>query len=349
MCLVENAQHTKKYLNTYKSGFALIKPCVNCFVHRYCFVFENQIVFSKSLFKILEKFFEYLETRNSNLETRLSILEDRNSKLKPRNSILDSRKLRGSRIEFQVETVNLPLSGTVTAGDQHHIPLKAGATPVKQPLPRVTFAFQESVKVDLKYILEDGVIERSTSEWACPLVIVRRPSGDLRIRVDYRKLNEATRVTSYPLSNMTETLNRLTDAKFFTSIDMVSGYHQIGVAPEDWHKTAFVSPFGLFQYCRLPFGLVGAPGMFQAVIKDMLQVLDTKDVMAHLNDVICFDSGFEEHLKGIGRLSQTISKAGFKLSGKKCHSKSQNLMIISGHKINDRPSRFIVSFNFDNK
>jgi len=83
--------------------------------------------------------------------------------------------------------------------------------------------------------------------WSSPLVIVRKPSGDLRICVDYRKLNEATRVASYPLPNMTETLERLADAKFFTTIDMVSGYHQIEVAPEDRYKTAFVSPFGLLQ------------------------------------------------------------------------------------------------------
>lgn len=73
--------------------------------------------------------------------------------------------------------------------------------------------------------------------------------------MDYRKLNEATKVASYPLPNMTETLDRLADAKFFTTIHEVSGYHQIEVAPEDWHKTAFVSPFGLFQSCRL-----GLPG-----------------------------------------------------------------------------------------
>ena len=126
--------------------------------------------------------------------------------------------------------------------------------------------------------------------WSSPLVIVRKPSGDLRICVDYRKLNEATRVASYPLPNMTETLERLADAKFFTTIDMVSGYHQIEVAPEDRYKTAFVSPFGLFQYCRLPFGFAGAPGTFQAVIEDMLRVLDTEDVMAYLDDVICFHS-----------------------------------------------------------
>ena len=100
---------------------------------------------------------------------------------------------------------------------------------------------------------------------------------DLGKCVDYRTLNEATKVASYPLPNMTETLDRLADAKFFTTIDMVSGYHQIEVAPEDRHKTAFVSPFGLFQYCRLPFGLAGAPETFQAVVEDMLQVLDAED------------------------------------------------------------------------
>ena len=181
-------------------------------------------------------------------------------------------------------------------------------------------------------MLEDGVIERSASEWASPLVIVRKPSGDLRICVDYRKLNEATKGASYPLPNMTETLDRLADAKFFTTIDMVSGYHQIEVAPEDRHKTAFVSPFGLFQYCRLPFGLAGAPGTFQAVVEDMLQVLDTEDVMAYLDDLICFHSGFEEHLKGIGRLLQTIRKAGFKLSGKKCQFASRSVKFL-GHVI----------------
>lgn len=70
------------------------------------------------------------------------------------------------------------------------------------------------------------------------------------------------------------------------------------MAPEDWHKTAFVSPFGLFQSCRLPFGLAGVPGTFQAVVEDMLQVLDAEDVMAYLDYVICFLLGFEEHLKG---------------------------------------------------
>lgn len=224
--------------------------------------------------------------------------------------------------------------GKCSAGVQHRIPLKAEATPIKQQLRRVPFAYQEGVKSDLKAMLEDGIIEKSNSEWASPLVIVRKPSGDLRICVDYRKLNEATRVTSYPLPNMTETLDRLADAKYFTTIDMVSGYHQIEVAPEDRHKTAFVSPFGLFQYCRLPFGLAGAPGTFQAVIEDMLQVLDAEDVMAYLDDVICFHSSFEEHLKGVERLLLAIRKSGFKLSGKKCQFAKRSVKFL-GHVIDE--------------
>ena len=104
------------------------------------------------------------------------------------------------------------------------------------------------------------------------------------------------------------------------------------MAPEDRHKTAFVSPFGLFQYCRLPCGLAGAPRTFQAVIEDMLQVLDAEDVMAYLGDAICFHLTFEEHLKGIERLLLTIRRSGFKLSGKKCQFATRSVKFL-GHVI----------------
>lgn len=104
------------------------------------------------------------------------------------------------------------------------------------------------------------------------------------------------------------------------------------MAPEDRYKTAFVSPFGLFQYCRLPFGLAGAPGTFQAVIEDMLQVLGIEDVMAYLDDVICFHSSFDEHLRGVDRLLHTIRKFGFKLSGKKCQFATRSVKFL-GHVI----------------
>ena len=136
--------------------------------------------------------------------------------------------------------------GTCKLGTKHHIHLKPDTMHVKQRACRIPFAYQKEVKTDIKSMLEDGIIEKSCSEWASPLVIVRKSSGDLRICVDYRKLNDVTMVTSYPLPNITETLDKLAGATNFTSIDMVSGYHQVEVAEEDKEKTAFVSPYGLY-------------------------------------------------------------------------------------------------------
>ena len=127
-------------------------------------------------------------------------------------------------------------------------------------------------------MLNEGIIEKSSSEWASLLVLVRKPSGDLRICVDYRRLNEVTAIPSYPLPYITETIDRMAGASYFTSIDMTSGYHQVEIAEEDKDKTAFISPYGLYQYCRMPFGLAGAPGTFQSIIEDMMQVLDTEDI-----------------------------------------------------------------------
>ena len=222
------------------------------------------------------------------------------------------------RHERDVFSKNKPDLGTCKLGTKHHIHLKPDTVPVKQPLRRIPFAYQEEVKNDLKNMLKDGIIEKSVSEWASPLVLVRKSSGDLRICVDYRKLNEATMLTSYPLPNLTETLDRLAGASYFTLIDMVSGYHQVEVADEDKEKTAFVSPYGLFQYCRMPYGLAGAPATFQSVVEDMVQVLETEDIMAYLDDVICFHATFDKHLEGIQKLLEMVRRAGFKLSGKKC-------------------------------
>ena len=106
--------------------------------------------------------------------------------------------------------------------------------------------------------------QKSASQWASPLVLVRKPSGELRIYIDYRKLNEGTQVTSYPLPNITEALDHLADSSYLTTIDMVSGYHQVEVAPEDRHKTAFITPYGLFQYCRCPWNISVCCGGYAA-------------------------------------------------------------------------------------
>ncbi len=132
--------------------------------------------------------------------------------------------------------------------------------------------------------------------------------------------------------NLTETLDRLAEASFFTSIDidMVSGYHQVEVGEEDKAKTAFISPYGLYQYCRMPYGLAGAPATFQSVVEDMVQVLDTDDILAYLDDVICFHATFNKHLDGVQKLLEMVRRAGFKLSAKKCQFAKRSIKFL-GH------------------
>lgn len=96
-------------------------------------------------------------------------------------------------------------------------------------------------------------------------------------------------------------------------MDMISGYYQVEIADEHKDKTAFTSPYGLYQYCRMTFGVAGAPRVFQSVIEDVKRVLDTENVMPYLDDVICFHPTFEKHLEGISRWFQTIRNSGFKL------------------------------------
>ena len=207
-----------------------------------------------------------VKTNNSNTTSLLNELgvELSNSKLSsPQGKQLEKLILSYTDI-FSTSKSDL---GRCNLGVKHHIHLKPEAVPVKQPSRRIPFGYQEEVKCDLKTMLNNGIIEKSSSEWASPLVLVRKPSGDLRICVDYRRLNEVTAVTSYPLPNITETLDRLAGASYFTSIDMTSGYHQVEIAEDDKDKTAFTTPYGLYQYCRMPFGLAGASGTFQSPCK----------------------------------------------------------------------------------
>ena len=112
-------------------------------------------------------------------------------------------------------------------------------------------------------MLAEGVIEPSQSDWASPIVLVRKKDGSIRLCVDYRKLNAQSRTDAYPVLRIEDILNRVGKAKFITTLDLASGYWQVPVADEDRRKTAFTSPFGLCQFCVMPFGLNGAPATFQ--------------------------------------------------------------------------------------
>ncbi len=139
-------------------------------------------------------------------------------------------------------------------------------------------------------LLQSGVIRESNSPFASPVVLVRKKDGGLRICVDFRTLNARTIRDSYPLPRITETLEALKGARYFCTLDLQSGYLQVKIKDEDQEKTAMTTPFGLFEYTRMAFGLKNAPSSFQRLMERCLSGLNLRICLAYLDVYHCFRS-----------------------------------------------------------
>ena len=112
-------------------------------------------------------------------------------------------------------------------------------------------------------LLKYGIIEPSTSPWVSPIVPVPEPGGDVRMCVDYRKLNKVAETDTYPLPRVEKILEEVSASKYITTLDLSKGYYQFPIVPSHQKKTAFVTESGKWQFTRMPFGLKGAPAAFQ--------------------------------------------------------------------------------------
>ncbi len=115
--------------------------------------------------------------------------------------------------------------------------------------------------------------------------------------VDYRQLNARTRKDAYPLPRIEESLDALTGARWFSTLDLASGYNQVPVAEADRSKTAFCTPFGLFEFLRMPFGLCNGPSTFQRLMERIFGDQSFQSLLLYLDDVIIFSTTVEQHLQ----------------------------------------------------
>lgn len=127
--------------------------------------------------------------------------------------------------------------------------------PIRLKPYRIPHAFKDKVYKELTDMERNGVIEKSKSEWAFPLVIVTKKDGGVRLCVDYRKLNQITKFDAYPMPRIEELLDQIGTATFITTLDLAKGYWQVPMSLEDREKTAFITPKGLYQFTTMPFGL----------------------------------------------------------------------------------------------
>ena len=177
----------------------------------------------------------------------------------------------------------------------------------------------DEIDKHVKEMYEAGVIRNSTSPWAAPVLIVAKKGGEKRFCIDYRKLNAVTKKDSYPLPRIDDTLDSMHGMRFFTTLDLKSGYWQIELDEKSKEKTAFIVGNGLYEFNRMPFGLCNAPATFQRLMNHALRSVIGKKALVYLDDVIIYSKTQDEHMKDINEVLELIRKAGLRIQLKKCH------------------------------
>ena len=190
--------------------------------------------------------------------------------------------------------------------------------PVKHPMRRTPMGFEGEEEENLKQMLDIGVISESSSDWASAPVLVRKRDGSVRYCVDYRSLNAKTVKDLFPLPSISQCLDHLSGNRYFSTLDMASGYWQIEIDEKDQHKTAFITKYGLFEHKRMAFGLCNAPATFQRVIQFVLRGLTWTKTLAYIDDVIVLGKDFTDHVTNLELTFQRFRQHNLKLKPKKC-------------------------------
>ena len=209
------------------------------------------------------------------------------------------------------------------------------ARPIRQMPRKVPHHLKVEIDKQLDQMLEQGVIEPSSSPWASPICLVKKKDGSLRFCVDYRKLNAVTKADAFPIPNMGDCLSSLGGSKFFSALDLASGYWQVEMDRESAEKAAITTHRGLFQPKVLPFGVKGGVAHFSRVMSTLFSAFQWKILLIYLDDLLVFSEDFEEHLRRLGIVFDCLKKAGLKLKPSKCCFLRRSLKFL-GHIVSDK-------------
>jgi hypothetical protein len=214
----------------------------------------------------------------------------------------------------------------------HTIPLLSGAQPFRLRPYRYTPQQKNEIEKQIIEMLEQGVIQHSSSPFASPVLLVKKKDREWRLCVDYRRLNAHTVKNRYPMPIFDEIVDELCGAKIFTKLDHRSGYHQIRIKEGDEFKTAFQTHNGHYEYRVMPFGLTRAPATFQDFMNKILTPFLRKCVVVFLDDVLIYSRDMEEHVLQVKQVFQKLKDHQLKLKLSKCRF-AQTTLEFLGHLI----------------
>lgn len=215
--------------------------------------------------------------------------------------------------------------------------------PIRLRSYRTSPANGEEIDKQIAEMLGNGVISPSVSPWAAPVVLVKKSDGTMRFCVDYRKLNTITRKDSHPLPRISEALDALGGARWFSTPDLRSGNWQIEMAEDAKEKTAFITHNSLYQFNVLPFGLCNSPATFQRLMTHALRGLEWDICLIHIDDLIISSRAFDEQVTHLEQVLKRLRDANVRLKPSKCYfvqSKVEYLgQVVSAVGLSPNPSK----------
>ena len=210
-----------------------------------------------------------------------------------------------------------PTLETVRAETFHRI-ITCTSKPIKSTAYRLSPTENQFACNIIDELLKTSRISPSKSDWSSPIVLVKKKSSDLRLCVDYRKLNSVTVKDNYPLPHIDSILDHFAGCQYFSTLDLSNGYWQVPVHPDDRHKTAFICQKGLYEWNVMPFGLCNAPATFQRLMNNIFQEFVGIFLLIYIDDIIIFSKSAEEHFANIKATLEQIINVNIRLNPKKC-------------------------------
>ncbi|KAG7567925.1 Zinc finger CCHC-type superfamily [Arabidopsis thaliana x Arabidopsis arenosa] len=219
--------------------------------------------------------------------------------------------------------------------DPFTIELEPGTTPISKAPYRMAPAEMAELKKQLEELLDKGFIRPSSSPWGAPVLFVKKKDGSFRLCIDYRGLNRVTVKNKYPLPRIDELLDQLRGAKWFSKIDLASGYHQIPIDPLDIRKTAFRTRYGHYEFVVMPFGLTNAPAAFMKMMNGVFQEFLDEFVIIFIDDILVYSKDWESHQDHLRAVLERLRKHELFAKLSKCSFWQRSIGFL-GHIVSDK-------------